>query len=212
MQNPLSIDIWADIACPWCYVGERRLHAALRERPEIRPAFRWMPFQLQPGLPPEGLPWDEFVPGKFGGWDNARAAFAHVSEVGAADGIAFRFERVTRAPNTASAHRLLLWAQEHGKLPELSEALFRAYFTDGRDPADTETLVALAEETGLDANDARHWLTSGTGSFEVEQAAKIAGRMGITGVPFYVFGGRYALSGAQPVAAFLSALDATTTG
>ncbi len=171
-----------------------------------------MPFQLQPGLPSEGVPWEEFAPKKFGGWDNAHSAFAQVSEAGATDGIVFRFEKVTRAPNTANAHRLQLWAQEQDKLPELSEALFRAYFTEGRDPANTETLIALASEIGLDADEAGHWLASGAGAFEVEQAAKIVGRMGITGVPFYVFGGRYALSGAQPVAAFVSALDAAVSG
>lgn len=211
MPNPLSVDIWADIACPWCYIGERRLHAALALRPAITPRFRWMPFELQPGLPPQGVAWSEFVPRKFGGWENARAAFRHVTEAGEADGITFRFDRVTRAPNTANAHRLLLWAQdETDQLPALSEALFRAYFTGGRDVADTETLVAVAAETGLDADAARQWLDSGAGSFEVEQAARRAARMGVSGVPFYVLGGRYALSGAQPLPAFIAAIDVAT--
>lgn len=207
MQTELTIDVWADIACPWCYVGERRLIAALAERPNVRARLRWMPFQLQPGLPVEGLSWDEFVPAKFGGWEQARSAFAHVTSAGEPDGIAFHFDRVTRAPNTAEAHRLMLFAQDCGRVAEVAEALFAAYFAEGRDPSDRETLVSVAGSAGLEPGEARHWLESGAGSFEVEQAQRLAGRMGISGVPFYVFAGKYALSGAQPVEAFRAAID-----
>lgn len=209
-QRRLPIDVWADIACPWCYVGERRLAAALTRRPDVVPVFRWMPFQLQPGLPPEGLPWREFAEAKFGGWDRARTMFAQVAAAGSPDGIAFRFEEIGRAPNTAAAHRLMLFAQERGRVREVAESLFAAYFEEARDIGDLATLADLAARAGLDPGEAREWLDSGASAFEVEQAQNLAGRMGITGVPFYIFDGRLALSGAQPVETFVAAIDRAT--
>ncbi len=221
----MTVEVFADIACPFCYIGERHFEQALAEArgagaaaPEVR--WRWRPFQLQPGLPEEGMDWRAFAEKKFGGWERAQAAFRHVAEMGAAAGLEMHPDRIARAVNTAKAHRLVLWAAEEGDAgapQRLAEALFAAYFTRGRDVGSVETLAALAEETGLDAAGARAMLASERFAPEVERSQEEARRLGVTGVPFYVFhpggaggGDAYAVSGAQPVAVFRKALSNPT--
>ncbi len=206
-MEELQIEVYADIACPWCYVGERRLERALAQRPELRVEWRWRPFQLQPDLPREGVPWEPFARAKFGGLERARMSFAHMRQVGEAEGIAFDFDRMTRAPNTADAHRLVLCARQHDLERAAADTLFRAYFSEGADVSDRDTLVRLGEQIGLDAQEVRGWLASEQGMEEVRRSQETAEQLGITGVPFYIFDGRFALSGAQPPEVFLRALD-----
>ena len=203
----MTIDVFADIACPWCYIGERRLRRALEARPDARAEVRWRPFQLQPGLPPEGASWAEFVDRKFGGAERARPMFAHVAQAGAGDGIRFDFERVAVAPNTRDAHRVVLFAEEHGLGWEAAEALFAAYFAGGRNVSDRGELVRIAEDAGLDAARVREMLEGSDYLAEVEESQELAARAGIGGVPFVIFDGRYALSGAQPLELFERAID-----
>lgn len=203
----MRIDVFSDVACPWCYIGERRLEAAMRQRPDIEIARHWRPFQLQPGLPPTGIPWNDFAPQKFGGAERARQMFAHVAEAGAPDGIDFRFDHVATAANTRDAHRLVLFAAEHGSEWHMAEALFKAYFTDGRDLNDVEQLVAVAAEAGLDADEVRKVLASQAYGEEVDMSQEVAAQYGIQGVPFFVIDNRYGLSGAQPVEVFLQVID-----
>lgn len=216
----MTVDVFADIACPFCYIGERHFERALAEAreagaapPEVR--WRWRPFQLQPGLPEEGMDWRAFAEKKFGGWERARAAFRHVAEMGAAAGLEMHPDRIARAVNTAKAHRLVLWAAEAGDADapqRLAETLFAAYFTEGRDVGDLDTLASLAEEAGLDAAGAQAVLAARRFAPEVEQSQEEARRLGVTGVPFYVFrpdeagADAYAVSGAQPVGVFRRAL------
>jgi predicted DsbA family dithiol-disulfide isomerase len=202
----MRIELFADIACPWCYVGERRLQRALRDR-GVEARVVWRPYQLQPGLPREGRPWAEFVEAKFGGAARAAGMFAHVASAGAPEGIEFRFDRVPVAPNTRDAHRLMMLAAEKGKTWEAAEALFRAHFTDGQDVTRGAVLVELAESIGLDANETWAMLRSDRFTLEVDAGQARAAEVGVQGVPFYVFGDRYALSGAQPYETFLQALD-----
>ncbi len=205
----IQIDVYADVVCPWCYIGEKRLERTLEQRPDLTVERRWRPFQLRPEMPEGGLPWREFAMDKFGGEDKMRAAFGHVSEAGEADGIAFDFGRVASAPNTVDAHRLILHAAEHGHQWETVNALFEAYFSGGANLNDHEELAQIAVGAGMDANRVRGFLDSGEAVHEVWSAQKEASRIGATGVPFYVFDNRYALSGAQSVATFTQALDAT---
>ena len=202
----MTIDVFADIACPWCYIGEAHLDAALRQRPGLAVERRWRPFQLQPGLPPTGEGRDFFVR-KFGGPDRMAGAFAHVTEAGRAAGLRFDFDRLAGAPNTRDAHRLILLGRTHGREWETATALFEGYFADGRDLNDPDDLVAIAERAGVPAGDARALLEGGRFSDDVAQSQEVAQRSGIGGVPLYVFGEAFALSGAQPVGAFLQALD-----
>jgi|SRR5579884_356020 len=203
----MRIEVYSDVACPWCYIGERRLTRALEQRPDLHVERVWRPFQLQPDLPPSGLPWDEYAAAKFGGAERARAMFARVTEVAAGDGLEYHFERIPTAANTMDAHRLILFAREYGKEWAMAEALFAAYFTHGADLADRDQLVAIATGSGLPEDAARAYLASDAGVAEVAASQEEAAALGIGGVPFYIFDGRYAVSGAQPVALFLRALD-----
>ena len=128
----MTIDVFADIACPWCYIAEKRLFTALSQS-NYDATVRWRPFQLQPGLPPEGRPWRSFAEAKFGGWEQALEAFRHVERAAQDDGIAFDFERIATAANTTDAHRLILFARTHDREWAMASALFRGYFTDGLD-------------------------------------------------------------------------------
>ena len=202
----LTIDIYADIVCPWCVIGEARLERALAARPELEVTRRWRPFQLRPEMPAGGLPWRDFAEEKFGGMRNAEAAFAQVAQLAEAEGLTFDFGRVASAPNTVNAHRLVLLASQQGKTWEVAHALFRGYFAEGRNLNALDDLLAVAQETGVE--EARATLESDALTEEVWESQKEAQRLGISGVPFYVFNGMHGLSGAQPVETFLQVLDA----
>ncbi|QIN82016.1 disulfide bond formation protein DsbA [Rubrobacter tropicus] len=204
----MKIDVYADVVCPWCYVGEKRLEKALRQRPDLDVERRWRPFQLRPEMPENGLPWREFAVGKFGGEENMKRAFSHVSAAGEPDGARFDFDRVASAPNTVDAHRLILYAADRGKEWEMADALFRGYFAGGRDLNDAEDLAAMAVETGLDPGEVGAFLSGGVGIEGVWESQQTAARLGITGVPFYVVEGRYAVSGGQPAEVWLRTFDA----
>ncbi|MBB4637249.1 DsbA family oxidoreductase [Longimicrobium terrae] len=203
----MKIEVWSDVACPWCWIGETRLLRALEQRPEVQAEIVWRPFQLQPDLPAEGTPWDELVRTKFGGPERARAMFGHVASAGAEDGIPFEFDRITVASNTGAAHRLILLAQREGVGLAMAEALFRAHFTEGRNVGDTDVLADVAASVGLDREQVAAFLAGGELADEVQRSQAEAAGNGISGVPFFVLEGKYAFSGAQPVETFVSVLD-----
>lgn len=205
----MIVDVYADVVCPWCYIGERRLDKALALRPGLEVERRWRPFQLQPGMPEGGMAWDVFARRKFGGEANSRGAYAHVAAVGARDGIRFDFDRVASAPNTVDAHRLILFSGKrgHGAQWSLIDALFEAYFSNGRNLNDHEQLAEVAASAGLDAAEVLRYLAGDGGRAEVRASQEEAYAKGIQGVPFYAFEGGHSISGAQPVEAFLQALD-----
>jgi len=206
----LAIDIVSDVVCPWCYVGKRQLEAALRElgarEPALRPVVTWHPFQLNPDLPPAGMDRRQYVETKFGGAARAGAVYDRIRTAGTTVGIAFAFERIVRQPNTIDAHRLIAWAQERGAADALVEALFRAYFLDGRYIGDREVLVAVAGEAGLDAAAAHAYLASGQGADAVADLDRRVREMGIAGVPFFIFNRQVGVSGAQGRDALLAAI------
>ena len=213
MLGALTIDVVSDVVCPWCYIGKRRLEAALaklRESdPELPVEVRWHPFQLNPDMPREGMPRREYLERKFGGPDRAREIYARVSAAGRSVDIPFAFDAIERQPNTLAAHRLVAWAQSRreGDPDKLVEALFRAYFVDGRYVGDRDELVALAADAGYDADDARRFLESDELADVVAEADRRSRQMGISGVPFFIFGGKTALSGAQEPAVLLEAIN-----
>jgi predicted DsbA family dithiol-disulfide isomerase len=203
----LAISVFADVVCPWCYIGERRLERALAQRPEVQAVRRWRPFQLQSGMPRGGIPWPEFVQTKFGGPERARPMFDRVTAVGASVGAIFDFDRMFNAPNTADAHRLILFAGDRGDEWPIVDRLFRAHFAEGRDVGDRRTLAEIAREAGLDAVEVSRYLEGDEKRVEVVESQRLAGRIGVSGVPFFVFAGAYAVSGAQPEPVFLEAID-----
>lgn len=203
----MTVDVYADIACPWCYVGRARLKQALAQRPELDVSLRWRPFQLQPDLPQEGRDFRTVLEGKFGSWDRVQQMFDRVREMGEADGLTFDFEAVDVAPNTGDAHRLVLWAQDQDFGDAMATALFRAYFSDGRNVSDPDVLVDCAAAVGLEAEAARSLLDGDEYADAVRESQHRAQRRGITGVPCYVFGQQHAVMGAQSVEALTEALD-----
>lgn len=206
-MNTIRIDVFADVACPWCYIGLKRLERALQDTPNLRVERVWQPFQLQPALPPDGVAWQPFAHAKFGGPDRMRSAFEHVVQAAQDDGIRFNLDGIARASNTRDAHRVILHARDHGLEWVVAEAMFRAFFTDGRNLSDPDTLVAVATESGLEPSGVRAMLSSDAFIAEVQSSQFQAARLGVRGVPFYVLEGRYGLSGAQPVSAFVQALE-----
>ncbi len=206
----MKIDVYADIACPWCYIGEKRLEQALSMRPDLNVELQWRPFQLRPEMPKEGVAWSDFEREKFGGHERAQQIFARVTSVGAEDGIDFRFDRIQVAPNTQDAHRLVLFAREQAREWEAVSALFLGHFTEGRNVSDLDTLVAIGDAIGLDAGAVRDYLQSDRNVEAVAESQEEAYSVGVQGVPFYVFDEQYALSGAQPLETFLWALDEVT--
>ena len=209
MKN-LRIDVWSVIVCPCCYVGKRRIEAALAQFPH-RDAVEvvWRAFELDPSAPAvrdERVPYAERLARKYSTTvDHAQKMIQRMTEVAAADGLDFRFDRI-RPGRTFDAHRLLHLAAERGLQDALKERLLRAYMTEGAAIGDTETLVRLASEAGLDADEAKGVLTTDVYSAEVRSEEDDARDLGITGVPFFVMGGRYAVSGAQPAELLLRAV------
>lgn len=204
-ERALTIDIYSDVICPWCYVGKSRLERALKQwNGSVPVKISWRPFQLNPTMPPQGMDRRQYLEAKFGGPAAAQAIYGQVSAAGAGEGIPFAFERIARTPNTFPAHRLIWLAGRHGKQDEVVEILFRQYFLKGEDIGNVETLARGAVEAGLDQAAIETFLGSNEG-MEVVQAEEAAGRrLGISGVPYFVLNGTHVLSGAQPPERFLT--------
>ncbi|MCZ8131162.1 MAG: DsbA family oxidoreductase [Steroidobacteraceae bacterium] len=205
MSPPFTIDVWSDTVCPWCYLGERRLAQALAARPGAISAVRWQPFELNPDLPEGGEDRRTYLRRKFGDPDRFRDAQARLLELGRAAGIDYRFDAIARMPNTRAAHALARSAGE--RQGAVVEALFRAYFTEGGDVGDPAVLVEIAAAAGLDAGTVRAQLAAREGYAAIEEQERRAHAMGISGVPFFVLAGRWAVSGAQEVDALVRAID-----
>jgi predicted DsbA family dithiol-disulfide isomerase len=208
---PLFVDVVSDVVCPWCYIGKRKLEAALARLGEERGlvvTVRWHPYELNPDLPAHGMPRAAYLEAKFGGAARADEIYARVRAVGAEVDIPFAFERIRLQPNTLDAHRLITWAQERGGADLLVERLFRAYFTEGRYIGDVDELVALAAEVLLPAGEARAMLMSEAFRAAVEAEFREARDAGIGGVPFFIFNGRTAVSGAHDPDTLLEAIAA----
>ena len=206
-MSVLAIDIVSDTVCPWCYIGKRRLEAALEKRPGIDAEIRWRPYQLAPELPAEGMARDAYLAAKFEALTDARAVFDRIAEAGRSAGLDFAFDRIARAPNTLDSHRLILWAGSAGCQDGVVEDLFRAYFREGRDIGKSEVLVEIAGRHGMDAPLVAQLLEEGRDRERVAQEATAARRAGISGVPTFIFDQRYAISGAQDTPLLLDVLD-----
>lgn len=205
--QPLSLDIFSDMVCPWCYIGKRRLETALAQCTDVAVRVRWLPFELNPDLPDEGIDRRTYVENKFGGLDRAAGVYERVRDAGRTVGLELAFDRIARQPNTRDAHRLVAWAQRtQGDAEPLVEALFRAYFVEGRFIGDREVLVAVVREAGFDGDAAQAVLAGDEERASVAAAKRRAYAAGITSVPFFIFGERFAVSGAQPADVLVEAI------
>lgn len=203
----LTIEIYSDVVCPWCYIGKRRLERALDQLNGAASArITWRPFQLNPTMPKDGMDRTTYLAAKFGSRDAFRQMEEHVLAAGAAECIPFAFEKVARTPNTFLAHRLIWHAEQQGCQDAVMESLFRGYFTEGADIGLVPVLGQLAGRAGLDAADVESFLQREEGTTEVKVEEAAGHRIGIRGVPYFVLNGSISISGAQPHDIFVSAL------
>lgn len=204
----IRIDIVSDTVCPWCFIGKRRLEAALEQRGSAEPVtIVWRPFQLNPEMPAGGLDRRTYLEAKFGGPAGAKQVYDRIRGAGGTVGIDFNFEAIPRTPNTVNSHRLIHRATALGQQDAVVEALFRAYFLDGRDIGSIDTLVDCAASAGLPEAEIRAYLESDEDAELIRGLDAQARQMGIQGVPCFIFNNQYALSGAQEPALFLKVFD-----
>lgn len=205
-KTKLHLDVIADVVCPWCFLGKRRLDAAIADLDDLDIEVRYRPFQLDPTIPPEGIEREEYIIGKFGSADALDEAHARLFSLGADVGITYAFDLIEKTPNTLDAHRLVRWAAAEGLADPMIERLFSLFFEEGADLTNAETLVAAAEEVGLDGDEVTMKLEDGADLDAVRADIAHAGRMGITGVPTVVVENKFAISGAQTSEVLVDAL------
>jgi predicted DsbA family dithiol-disulfide isomerase len=200
----MDIQVWADVICPWCYIGKRRLEEALRGDQTTTVMYR--AYQLDPSPVPQPIPLGQALAPKFGGPDRVREAWAHVRSIAAKDGLVLNFERAVAA-NTFDAHRLISWAAEQGRQAAMLEALQIAHFSDGVDIGSHPALARVAGTIGLDEASALSYLGSSNGINAVKADIMAARDFGITSVPTFVVDSRYAVQGAQEVQTLRAAFE-----
>ena len=216
MNTPtLTIDVVSDLVCPWCYIGKRKLEAALAlpeadELPNVR--VRWHPFQLNPELPAQGVPRQQYLEAKFGGPQQAAEIYDRVRTAGSTVGLTLNLDGIQQQPNTLAAHALIAFAQAGDfDVSDVQERLLRAYFVENRFIGDLNVLANIAAEAGLNSEDARAFVSDPEHLEAVAQADARVRRMGITGVPFFIFNQRLTVSGAQDPATLLGAMQQAVT-
>ena len=196
--KPLQIDIVSDVVCPWCYIGKRRIENALALVPDVPVEIHWRPFFLNNWIPREGISRDEYLTAKFGSVEAYKGIAGRVVTAAGEEGLSYRPDMVKRQPNTIDCHRLIHWAEAIGKSAEMKQRLMELYFRDGGDLTDTDVLVQAAADCGLDADEVRKRLATDEDVELISSQAREASDKGISGVPTFVFAGKYAVSGAQP--------------
>ena len=203
----MKIDIVVDTVCPWCYVGKKRFDRALEMRPQPDLEVGWRPFQLNPAMPDSGMDRRQYVNEKFGGPDRARSVHNSIARIGLDEGIEFNFKAISRIPNTINSHRLSRFAAERGRQTEAVDALFAAYFLDGRDIGEIEVLADVAAAIGLDRKETLAYLASDRDIETVLAEDELARRLGVNGVPCFIVNRRYAVSGAQSPEVLIQVFD-----
>lgn len=208
MSKTITIDIVSDTVCPWCFIGKRRLETAMTRLPDdLSLHIAWRPFQLNPEMPEGGLDRREYLEAKFGGKEGAQKVYDAINEAGKTVDIAFDFPAIPKTPNTIKSHKLVDRAGREGCQDAVVEALFNAYFIDGRDIGDIEVLVETGAGAGMDAAALRSYLLSDEDDERIREEDNMARRMGVTGVPCFILNRKYAVSGAQEPDVFVQAIQ-----
>lgn len=203
----IKLDILSDPICPWCYIGWTNLARALEARPDHPFAVEWHPFQLNPDMARGGMDRRAYMEAKFGGKDRAVQAYLPVLQHAQKAGLTLNLEAIPRTPNTLDAHRLIHWAGIEGRQTPTVVALFRAYFTEGRDIGDADTLTGIARGVGLDADMIATLLAGEADAADIAARDAHARARGVTGVPCFVIANSHVLTGAQPTETWLSIID-----
>jgi predicted DsbA family dithiol-disulfide isomerase len=196
-KTPVRIDVVSDVVCPWCFIGKRRLEKALALKPDIPVEVHWHPYFLNDWIPREGIARNDYLTTKFGSPERYTDIAQRVSAAAAEEGLTYAIDKIGRQPNTLDAHRLIRWAEGIGKAAEMKQRLMDLYFTDGADLSNRAVLVQAATDIGLDGDDVNEALASDQDVEQVEREAQSAKEAGIQGVPCFIFGGKFAVSGAQ---------------
>jgi predicted DsbA family dithiol-disulfide isomerase len=203
----MLIEIIFDPSCPWCFIGQRQLDRALALRPELSVRRRWWPFLLNPDLPPDGADRMDFLVRKFGSEARVGRIYRAIAHVGQSVNIAFAFDRIGRSPNTVNAHRLVRYADRFGCADAVVEALFSSYFVKGHDIGDVNVLLLIGHRLGLNSVGLLHYLRSDADLAVIHEENARAHRLGINGVPSFVFSGGFVICGAQDPVVLARMLD-----
>jgi len=208
LEDMMRIDVILDTVCPWCFIGKRRLQYALALRPHITPEISWRSFLLNPEIPPEGLERSIYLIKKFGSESRVRRIYGAIADAGLSVEIDFAFDRICTTPNSVDSHRLILRAQEQGLGERVVEDLYSAYFLDGLDIGDKSLLTRIGANNGLDPDALEHYLQTEEDVSGIYDENARAHRLGVNGVPAFVFNNNWVISGAQEPQVLARMLDA----
>lgn len=203
----VKLDIISDPICPWCFIGKTLLDRALEKRPEHPFVIEWHPFQLNPDMPPEGMDRRAYLEAKFGGAEGALTAYRPIMEKAREIGLDIEFDKIARTPNTLDAHRLIHWAGIEGQQAFVVAALFKAYFQEGRDIGDHDTLADIADSAGMDAAVVLKLLQSEADLDAIRERDAHSRKMGVNSVPTFIVASKHAVPGAQPSELWLKVID-----
>jgi predicted DsbA family dithiol-disulfide isomerase len=206
-NQPVRIDVVSDVVCPWCFIGKHRLEKALALRPDIPVEVHYRPYFLNDWIPREGISREQYLTTKFGSVERYKGIAQRVGAAAAEEGLVYAADKMKRQPNTLDCHRLIRWADAIGKSADMKQKLMDLYFTQGADLTDRYTLVKAATDIGLDANQVGADLASDKDVAAIEAEAISAKEAGIEGVPCFIFGGKFAVSGAQSPEYLADAID-----
>ena len=204
-RSQLKIDIVSDVICPWCAIGYKKLSKAMEDlNEEILFEVNWKPYELHPEIPTEGFNKEEYYKIKFRNSNGSKDRFNHITEEGKKAGLEFNFDKSKNLPNTFLAHRLLWFSRSKDMQDVIAEALFHAYFTEGRDIGSIHELISLATENGLKKSEIEDFFKTSVGSDEILREELRAKEMKIFSVPTYIFNKKYLLVGGQEADTFKS--------
>ena len=204
-ESVLTIDVYSDVICPWCYVGMRRLERALQHvGDKANVEVSWRPFQLNPTMPREGVDRRAYLEAKFGTVEAYGQLEDQVSAVAAAEGMSFAFEKIARMPNTFLAHRVIWYAGQQRCQDAVVGSLFKGFFEEGADLGSPTVLTQLAERAGLKAET---FLRGDEGTVDVQSEEAVSRRLGVRAVPYFVLNQAYGISGAQPAEVLVAAIE-----
>lgn len=198
MTAPIKLDVLSDPICPWCFIGKTHLDKALAAEEDNPFVIEWHPFQLNPDMPEDGMDRRTYLENKFGGKEGAVRVYGQIAQHAEDAGIEIDFAAIQKTPNTVNAHRLIHWAGIEGKQNDVVDALFSAYFKEGRDIGDIETLADIADHAGMDAAVVTRLLKSDEDKQSIRDRDVHSRQMGVNSVPTFIVGSRHAVPGAQP--------------
>ena len=196
-SQSLPVDVVSDIVCPWCFIGKKRIEKAMAQTPGIPVALRFHPYFLNDWIPREGISREDYLIRKFGSVERYAQIAERVKAAAAEEGLVYAPEKISRQPNTTDCHRLILWADKSGNAARMKQRLMDLYFTEGGDLTNLDVLAQAAADVGLERAEMTRLLASEQDVDVVNQQAQAAKEAGIDGVPCFVFGGAFAVSGAQ---------------